>query len=144
MTDVETIIESLGLIAHPEGGSYVETWRADARAGERASGSSIYYLLRAGERSRWHRVDAAEAWHYYAGDPLELAIAAASGDERPDRFVLGPAIAEGQRPQIVVPAGDWQTAATLGDWTLVGCTVSPAFQFEGFVLAEPDWEPGSL
>lgn len=142
MSDVNRIIEGLGMTPHPEGGFYVETWRADAGPRERASGSAIYYLLQAGERSHWHRVDAAEAWHYYAGDPLELAIAAGSGDVTPQRYVLGTELAAGQRPQVVVPAGDWQAARTMGAWTLVGCTVSPAFRFEGFELAEPDWEPG--
>jgi predicted cupin superfamily sugar epimerase len=142
MNDVDTIIERLGMTPHPEGGYYVETWRADAGASERSPGSAIYYLLRAGERSHWHRVDAAEVWHYYAGDPLELSIAATSGHVKPERFVLGVELASGHRPQVVVPAGDWQAARSLGAWTLVGCTVSPAFRFEGFELAEPDWEPG--
>jgi predicted cupin superfamily sugar epimerase len=143
MSDVESVIAELGLEPHPEGGYYVETWRADAGAGERAAGSAIYYLLRAGETSAWHRVDAAEVWHYYAGGPLELSIAARSGTEVSERHVLGPYLMDGQRPQVVVPAGDWQSARSLGDWTLVGCTVSPAFRFETFELAEPGWVPGS-
>jgi len=142
MRDAETIIFSLGLQPHPEGGYYVETWRADAAPGKRPSGTAIYYLLRAGERSHWHRVDAAEVWHYYAGDPLALSTAPGSGDEVPRRHVLGPDIAAGQRPQFVVAPGDWQSAVSLGEWTLVGCTVSPGFRFEGFELAQPDWEPG--
>jgi predicted cupin superfamily sugar epimerase len=142
MSHVDEVIERLSLRPHPEGGAYVETWRADAEPGERASGSAIYYLLRAGERSHWHRVDAAEVWHYYAGDPLELAVAPASGEEPAQRFVLGPEVTEGHHPQVVVPAGDWQSALTRGEWTLVGCTVSPAFSFDGWELAEPDWEPG--
>ena len=143
MSDVDTIIERLRMRPHPEGGYYVETWRADAAPGERPAGSAIYYLLRSGERSAWHRVDAAEVWHYYAGDPLELAIAAESGDVAPERYLLGPDIDAGQRPQIIVAVGDWQSARALGAWTLVGCTVSPAFRFEGFELAQPNWEPGS-
>jgi predicted cupin superfamily sugar epimerase len=143
MSDVESVIEELGLEPHPEGGYYVETWRAAAGAGERAAGSAIYYLLRAGETSAWHRVDAAEVWHYYAGGPLELSIAAGSGIEVPERHVLGPHLMDGQRPQVVVPAGHWQSATSLGGWTLVGCTVSPAFRFETFELAEPGWVPGS-
>ncbi len=143
MSDVESVIAELGLEPHPEGGYYVETWRAKAGAGERAAGSAIYYLLRAGETSAWHRVDAAEVWHYYAGDALELSIAAGSGREAPERHLLGPHLMDGQRPQVVVPAGAWQSATSLGGWTLVGCTVSPAFRFETFELAEPGWEPGS-
>jgi predicted cupin superfamily sugar epimerase len=142
MPDADAIIEALGLRPHPEGGFYAETWRAQAGAGERPAGTAIYYLLRAGERSHWHRVDAGEVWHYYAGDPLELAIAAGSGDVPAERLVLGPDLNRGQRPQLVVPPGDWQSARTLGGWTLVGCTVSPGFEFDGFELAAPGWEPG--
>ena len=142
MLDAETIIATLGLQPHPEGGHYLETWRADAPDGGRSAGSAIYYLLRAGERSAWHRVDAAEAWHHYAGAPLELRIASGSGDEAAQRHVLGTDVSNGQRPQLIVPAGDWQSAATLGEWTLVGCTVSPAFEFAAFELAQPGWEPG--
>ncbi len=143
MRDAGSIISELELAAHPEGGFYRETWRADVGADERASGTAIYYLLRAGERSHWHRVDATEIWHYYAGDPLELSMAAATGEEPARRYLLGPDLEAGQRPQLIVPEGGWQSAATTGAWTLVGCTVSPAFQFEGFELADPGWEPGS-
>jgi len=143
MLDADTVISDLGLRPHPEGGYYVETWRAAAAPDKRPSGTAIYYLLRAGERSHWHRVDAAEAWHYYAGDPLALSIAAGSGDEAAQQHVLGPDLEAGQRPQVIVALGDWQSATSLGEWTLVGCTVSPGFRFEGFELAEPDWEPGS-
>ena len=142
MRNPDEIIAELGLRPHPEGGHFAETWRAQMAAGERPAGTAIYYLLRAGERSHWHRVDAAEVWHYYAGDPLLLSIAQASGDAVADRHVLGPDLSDGQRPQLVVPAGDWQAAESLGDWTLVGCTVSPGFEFEGFELAKADWEPG--
>ena len=142
MRDPDEIITELGLRPHPEGGHYAETWRAQAGAGERPAGTAIYYLLRAGERSHWHRIDAAELWHYYAGDPLALSIAPGSGDAPAERHTLGPDLAVDQRPQIVVPAGDWQTAEPLGAWTLVGCTVSPGFDFTGFELAPPDWEPG--
>ena len=127
---------------HPEGGHYVETWRASAADGERPSGTAIYFLLRAGERSEWHRVDAAETWHFYAGAPLELSIAPGDGITGATHHRLGIDLAAGERPQIVVPAGDWQAARTLGDWTLVGCTVSPGFRFEGFELASSGWEPG--
>mgnify|MGYP001812642125 FL=1 len=142
MPDADAIIEALGLRPHPEGGYYVETWRADAPAGERPPAAAIYYLLRAGERSHWHRVYAAEVWHYYAFGPLALSIAAASGAKPAQRHVLGAELSSCQRTQIIVPAGDWQAAETLGDWTLVGCTVSPGFDFDGFELADPDWEPG--
>jgi uncharacterized protein len=140
--DAESIIAALHLEPHPEGGHYRETWRAPTRPGERAAGTAIYYLLRAGERSRWHRVDAAEIWLFHAGDPLELSVAAGSGDAVATRYVLSSNVLAGEHPQVVVPAGDWQSAATLGSWTLVSCTVSPAFRFEGFELAEPGWEPG--
>lgn len=142
MPNAESIIEALRLRPHPEGGHYAETWRADAPHDERPVGTAIYYLLRAGERSRWHRVDAAEVWHFYAGEPLTLSIADASGDTAPVRHVLGMDLAAGQRPQVVVPAGAWQSAEPEGAWTLVGCTVSPGFDFAGFELADPGWEPG--
>jgi predicted cupin superfamily sugar epimerase len=142
MPDAETIIAALGLQPHPEGGHYLETWRAHAPDGGRPSGSAIYYLLRAGERSAWHRVDAAEIWHHYAGAPLELRIAAGSGERAAQWHVLGTDVANGQRPQLIVPAGDWQSAATLGEWTLAGCTVSSAFEFAALELAQPGGEPG--
>ena len=142
MEDSADVIERLGLQPHPEGGFYAETWRADAADGERAPGSAIYYLLRAGERSEWHRVDAAETWHYYAGDPLALSVADASGEVAATVHDLGPDVLGGEKPQIVVPTGAWQAAVSRGAWTLVGCTVSPAFEFAGFELAAPDWKPG--
>jgi hypothetical protein len=135
--NADEIIEHLQLAPHPEGGSYLETWRAPTETNERAAGSAIYFLLRRGEVSRWHRVDAAEAWHYYEGAPLELTI---SVDGTTERVVaLGPDLAAGQRPQFVVAAHAWQRARSLGEHTLVGCTVSPAFEFAGFELAGPDW-----
>jgi predicted cupin superfamily sugar epimerase len=142
MTNAETLIAALDLQPHPEGGWYRETWRAEAPDGARPSGTAIYYLLAAGERSAWHRVDATEIWHFHAGSALELRIAAASGDEVAVRHVLGMDVTAGQRPQVIVPAGDWQSAATLDGWTLVSCTVSPAFEFAGSELAAPGWEPG--
>jgi predicted cupin superfamily sugar epimerase len=132
------LIERLGLVPHPEGGWYRETWRADAPVGVRASGTSIYYLLEAGDRSHWHRVDATEIWHHYAGAPLLLELS--DGHDRREVH-LGDALGEGQRPQVIVATGEWQAARSLGEFTLVGCTVSPAFEFAGFELAEPDWEP---
>jgi predicted cupin superfamily sugar epimerase len=133
------VIELLGLEPHPEGGHFRETFR-DARQveGERAASTAIYYLLAAGERSHWHRVDAAEAWHFYAGDSLSLHVAA---DGRTTHHLLGNDLAAGARPQVVVPKGAWQSAKSLGAWTLVGCTVAPGFEFFGFELAPKDWAP---
>lgn len=136
--DAEGIIAALGLQPHPEGGHYRETWRAEAGTAERAAGSAIYFLLKAGEASRWHRVDAAEIWHFHAGSPLELVF---ERDGRLVREALGADLAAGERPQVVVPPHGWQTARSLGQWTLVGCTVSPAFEFDKFELAPEGWEP---
>ncbi len=141
MNDADAVIAALGLKPHPEGGWYVETWLAESLTGERPAGSAIYYLLQAGERSHWHRIDAAEAWHHYSGDSLELRI---SRDGRTVHTVrLGRDIRAGERPQAIVPIGAWQAARSLGAWTLVGCTVAPAFDFAGFELAPPGWEPTS-
>lgn len=142
MHDADAVIAELGLVAHPEGGWYAETWRDPAVGADgRSVGSAILYLLRAGEESRWHRVDAAELWHHYAGGPLELRLA--PDDRGPvEARRLGSDVAAGERPQAVVPAGWWQAARPLGSWVLVGCTVSPAFRFEGFELAPEGWEPG--
>ncbi len=134
--DADGIIETLGLRPHPEGGWYAETWRDDAPP--RGSGSAIYFLLRAGERSHWHRVDAAETWHHYAGAPLDLSIAE---EGRITVARLGTDLGAGERPQVTVPVGAWQAAEPIGPYTLVGCTVSPAFEFAGFELAEPGWAP---
>ena len=121
------------------GGHFVETWRDKPAGGGRGSGTAIYYLLQQGERSHWHRVDATEIWHYYAGAPLALSI---STDGRTsDTITLGPDLARGDRPQAIVPRDAWQSAESQGVWTLVGCTVSPAFAFEGFELAPPGWAP---
>jgi uncharacterized protein len=134
------IIRLLELAPHPEGGHYRETWRAPAPPGSRAAGTAIYYLLQAGEVSRWHRVDADEMWHWYAGEPLALSL---SPDGRSSETLhLGPDLASGERPQCLVPAGAWQSATSLGAWTLVGCTVSPGFMFESFELAPQGWQPG--
>jgi predicted cupin superfamily sugar epimerase len=135
------IIRRLGLTPHPEGGHYRETWRAPAPPGQRSSGTAIYYLLSAGERSHWHKVDAAEIWHWYAGAPLELSL---SPDAREvTARQLGNQLENGQSPQIIVPAGCWQSAASLGQWSLVGCTVSPGFEFGGFTMAPTGWQPGA-
>ena len=134
------VVRMLDLAPHPEGGFYRETFR-DQAAGPtgRAASTAIYYLLAAGDVSDWHRVDAAEAWHFYAGAPLVLTVSP-NGHDAEARH-LGPALAAGQRPQIVVPAGWWQSATSLGAWTLVGCTVAPGFDFSGFEMAAADWSP---
>jgi predicted cupin superfamily sugar epimerase len=137
------VIDALGMVAHPEGGWYVETWRAPEVDGERAAASAILYLLAAGERSHWHRVDAAEIWQWSAGDALELLVWRGEG-EAVTAVRLGGDILAGEEPQAVVPAGAWQAARPLGDWTLVGCIVAPGFRFEGFELAPPDWQPPIL
>lgn len=134
---VDEIVARLGLQPHPEGGCYKETWRHQPKSGGRGAGTAIYFLLRAGEVSRWHRVDADEIWHHYQGAPLELLMTADLDEAgSASRHVLGP-LGEGEaQPQVRVPAGIWQSARSLGDFTLVGCTVSPAFLFEGFELDE--------
>jgi uncharacterized protein len=131
----EAIIAKLGLQPHPEGGWYRETWKGPEIAG-RASGTAILFLLRAGERSHWHRVDADEIWLWHAGAPLVLSM----GQTRAADHRLGPDVLGGEAPQIVVPAGWWQAAQSTGDWTLVSCTVSPGFRFNGFELAPPGWD----
>jgi uncharacterized protein len=138
----EEVVSLLGLRPHPEGGHFRETFRdPQLLEGGRAASTAIYYLLRAGETSAWHRVDAAEVWHFYAGAPLMIRLAA---DKREaSAHHLGPDLSRGERPQFVVPAGVWQTARSLGAWTLVGCTVAPGFEFAGFELAPAGWRPGS-
>ncbi|NRA29620.1 MAG: cupin domain-containing protein [Parvularculaceae bacterium] len=127
--DAQAIIDKLGLKPHPEGGHYVETYRDEKTVDGRSVGTAIYFLLQKGERSRSHRVDAAEVWHYYAGAPLKLTIGG-------ELMVLGPDLPGGERPQAVVPAGVWQAAESVGAWTLVGCTVAPGFEFSGFEMAD--------
>ncbi len=137
--DADQIIAALGLEPHPEGGYFKETFRDGEPDGARAHSTAIYFLLKAGEVSRWHRVDAVEIWHWHAGAPLALAIASPGGVSETLR--LGPAILDGERPQGVVPKGHWQQAWSLGAWTLVGCTVAPGFEFSGFEMAAPDFSP---
>lgn len=134
------VVRLLALEPHPEGGFYRETFRAPAEPGRRAASTAIYYLLREGEVSAWHRVDADEVWHWYAGAPLDLTLSEGGRDRSAVR--LGPDLVAGERPQAVVPAGVWQTARSLGAWTLMGCTVAPAFEFSGFEMAPAGWEPG--
>lgn len=139
----DDIIAHLGLCPHPEGGWYRETWRAKAAAEARPSGTAIYFLLKAGERSHWHKVDAAELWFWHAGAALDLSLApTASGPGEVKR--LGPDLAAGAAPQILVPAHHWQAAATSATaadgFTLVSCVVSPGFHFDGFTLAAPDFD----
>lgn len=134
------IIALLDLQPHPEGGWYAETFRDTVTvAGGRAASTAIYFLLEAGQKSRWHRVDAAEVWHWHAGAPLALGIAAPEGRARVTR--LGCDLAAGERPQAIVPPGHWQQAESLGAWTLVGCTVAPGFLFERFEMAPAGFEP---
>ena len=133
------VIRLLGLSPHPEGGYFRQTFRDSATdASGRAVSTAIYFLLIGGQRSRWHRVDAAEVWHWYAGAPMVLTIANAAGRHAEQ---LGTDLSAAERPQAVVPAGAWQRAESLGPWTLVGCTVAPGFHFAGFELAAPDFEP---
>ena len=132
----DDIIRHLGLAPHPEGGWYRQTWVAEAPEGTRAAGTAIYYLLAAGQVSAWHRIDSAEIWHFYAGAPLTLYVSESeAGPYQTHR--LGPALNKGEAPQQIVPKDHWQAAETTGDWTLVGCTVSPGFRFDGFELAPP-------
>ena len=137
----EAVARLLDLAPHPEGGFYRETFRDPNKvAGGRAASTAIYYLLPAGQVSAWHRVDAAEIWHWHAGAPLELALYEAVGSHRVLR--LGADLTAGERPQGVVPAGVWQSAKSLGAWTLVGCTVAPGFEFAHFEIAAPGTIPG--
>lgn len=139
METAREIVEALGLAPHPEGGWYRETWRAPAEPGARAAGTAIYYLLEAHQFSHWHRVDASEIWLWHLGAPLALTLSSDGHDA--ETRMLGPELAQGQRPQLVVPAGWWQTAASLGRFTLVSCTVAPGFEFSGFEMAPADWRP---
>jgi len=135
------MIARLELKPHPEGGHYRETFRDKCcDASGRSYSTAIYFLLARGERSHWHRIDAVEVWHYYAGAPLVLQIAHEGCTRHTVR--LGPDVASGERPQAIVPADAWQAAESTGDWTLVGCTVAPGFEFAKFELAPKGWEPG--
>lgn len=135
--NADDIIRKLRLTPHPEGGWYRQTWEGPETP--RASGTCIYFLLKSGETSHWHRVDATEIWHHYAGAPIELRIAV---DETGPavRHQLGPDFVAGERPQVIVPAHHWQSARATEGWALVGCTVSPGFRFDGFELAPPGFD----
>ena len=141
----DELIEALELAPHPEGGWYRETWRAEAEEGERAAASAVLYLIQPGQRSHWNRVDAHEVWLWHGGDPVDLMIAAtAAGPSQTLR--LGGRVTEGEQPQAVVAAGQWQSAepvAGAAGYSLLSCIVAPAFEFGGFELAEPGWSPGT-
>ncbi|VFU10703.1 cupin domain-containing protein [Methylocella tundrae] len=138
----EDVIRLLDLSPHPEGGFYRETFRDPAtnEAG-RAASTAIYFLLAAGQISHWHRVDAAESWHFYAGAPLAISVSQTGEDL--SRHLLGPDLFKGESPQFIVPAHWWQSATSLGAWTLVGCGVAPGFEFAHFEIAPPGWGPRS-
>jgi len=131
-----TVIEALALQPHPDGGHYRETWRDAPADGTRGAGTAMLFLLREHESSHWHQVDAVELWLWQAGAPLLLRIGATAG------WRLGPALDAGERLQCLVPRDCWQSARSLGHWTLCSCIVAPAFSFDGFELAPPGWEPG--
>lgn len=146
MDSAGLLIEQLGLAAHPEGGWHKETWRAEPGPNGRSGGTAILFLLRGGEASHWHTVDAAELWIWQAGDPLELRLA--GSDAGPVRSViLGSDISAGQQPQGLVAPQEWQAARPHGEtrhgYSLASCVVVPGFDFAGFTLAPPGWEPGA-
>lgn len=135
---VSQIIEMLEMKPHPEGGYYSETFRDEEDGVTRST--AIYYLLESGRPSHWHRVHgSSEIWHHYAGEPVSLTISSNGHDTESHR--LGKTLQFGERPQVVVPSGWWQSAECVGKWALVGCTVAPGFEFENFELAEEDWQP---
>lgn len=136
----DDVVRLLDLSPHPEGGYFRETFRDAALPGSaRAASTAIYFLLRQSEISRWHRIDVAEVWHWYAGAPLELTMCGEGGPLQPMR--LGPGLSEGERPQAVVPPGFWQSARSTGAWTLVGCTVAPGFEFSHFEMTDATFDP---
>jgi predicted cupin superfamily sugar epimerase len=140
MDEAHALIAALGLVPHPEGGWYRETWRAAAPDGERGAATAIHFLLEPGQRSQWHRIDATELWLFHAGSALLLETAAeAAGPVESVR--LGPAVLAGEVPQLRIPPGHWQAASADRGWALVSCIVSPAFEFAGFELAPPGWAP---
>ena len=140
LVSADDIVRMLDLVPHPEGGYFRETYRDTHSVDGRSVGTAIYFLLKAGEISRWHKVDAAEIWHFYAGSPLELGLA--EPGKKAQQLVIGNDLGKRQLPQYVIPKAWWQQARSLGDWTLVGCTVAPGFEFSGFEMAPVGWEPG--
>ncbi|QAY76934.1 cupin domain-containing protein [Sphingosinicella sp. BN140058] len=142
MTTANQLIECLELQPHPEGGWYRETWRADAAQGRRASATAILFLLDHEQKSHWHRVDATEIWLFHAGSPLLLRTAATENGPV-EEARLGPDVLNGDQPQARIAAGAWQAAEADRGWTLVSCIVSPGFEFSGFTLGPPGWEPGA-
>lgn len=141
-TEAAALIEALGLAPHPEGGWYRETWRAGAAHGERAGGTAIHFLLEAGQRSHWHRVDADEIWFWHAGSPLDVLVEQENGAVR--KIALGGDVVAGYQPQCLVPATRWQSTEARAGWALVSCVVVPGFEFSGFELAPPGWNPSGL
>lgn len=141
MTDPRALIEQLDLAPHPEGGWYRETWRGPPGADGRAIGTAIHFLLEAGQRSHWHRIDGEEFWLWHDGSPLTLSLAATEADV-PTPYRLGPDIVTGEVPQLRVPVHHWQAARANEGWALVSCLVVPGFDFAGFTLAPPGWAPG--
>lgn len=137
----EEVMHLLDLEPHPEGGAYRQTFEDEQGLDGRSRSTAIYYLLAEGQASAWHRIDAVETWHFHAGAPLAMSLAA-DDDAEAERHMLGPDLRLGERPQLIVPRGHWQSAVSTGEWTLVSCTVAPGFQFEGFELAPDGWEPG--
>jgi predicted cupin superfamily sugar epimerase len=138
--EAKAIIDRLGLAPHPEGGWYRETWRAEGGVGARSGGTGIFFLLEAGQRSHWHRVDADEIWLWHAGHPLALLVEQGSGEIA--EIGLGGDVLGGYRPQQLVPANRWQSTEARAGWALVSCVVVPGFEFAGFELAPPSWSPG--
>ena len=138
MKSAQEIIEKLSLTPHPEGGYFRETFRDTNLINGRSASTAIYYLLAKGQRSHWHRVDVAETWHWYDGAPLALSVKL---PDKVDTYTLGSSLSAGELPQLVVPANSWQSAESLGEWTLVGCTAAPGFEFSGFEMAPPGWHP---
>lgn len=139
MTGAAALIDALGLEPHVEGGHWAQTWIGPPGPDDRPVGTAIVYLLAAGERSRWHRVDATEVWHFHTGAPLTLRTWDGTGATVARE--LGPDPAAGHRPQLVVPPGVWQSAVSAGPYTMAGCTVAPGFVDAGFELAPAGWEP---
>lgn len=139
--DVQGIIERFGMVPHPEGGWYAETFRAASASGKRSAVTAIYYLLEQGQRSHWHTVDASEIWLWHAGSAMRLSLS--HDGQQTETVLLGADIAAGERPQAIVPLGVWQSAESVSAWSLVSCVVAPGFEFAGFKMAPRDWSPGS-